>query len=108
MPLWFGPYQIIIRLQDKPEFRAGTESFGKQPGAFRRDSTLATHDFIPKQEPGLFHDALNRYTDVPIGLANRKGYLRQPERVQKFFKQDFAGMGGDTVFREHGTSLVVI
>ena len=56
-------------------------------GSFRCNSTLAAHDFII---------TLSRHTDM-----RGKGYLRKSERVDKFFKQDFAGMGGDTVFGKH-------
>jgi hypothetical protein len=40
-------------LQVEQEFRTGTESFGKQPGAFLSNSTLAMHDFIGIHTPDL-------------------------------------------------------
>jgi hypothetical protein len=41
-------------LKVQPKLRAGTKSLGKQPGRFRCNPPLATHNFI---------DPLNGYTE---------------------------------------------
>jgi len=55
------------------------------------DSALATHNLV---------DPLDRHTNMP-----GKRYLRKPKRVRKFLQQDFSGVGGKTVFWEHGYSF---
>ena len=81
-------FQIIVRLQAKPETLAGAQRRSEAQRGIRADAALAEHDLV---------DAARRH-----GCGARERVLADAERTEKFFQQDFAGVDvGDAAFR-HG------
>src|SRR5690242_1785801 len=73
-----GFFEVVVRLQAKPEALAGVERGGKAYGSVGADATLAQHDFI---------DATRRHA-----RGAGEGVLADTEWCEKFFKQHFAGV----------------
>ena len=87
-------HPIIIGLQVEPEFQAGAKGFGKQPGGFRRNATLAAHDFI---------DALNRHTHMP-----GQGNLRKRMGIGNSSSKISPGGVGIRFSGSRGSSFVIV
>jgi len=74
-------------LKIKPELWGSVECLSKEPGGFRGNATLATHEFV---------NTLDGHMEV-----GRKGDLRKSQRFKELLEKDFAWVSRDAVSRNH-------
>jgi hypothetical protein len=78
----------VLALEIRPELGRRAERAGQEPRCGGRHATPASNDLV---------DALQ--WDPQVSCERN---LRDPEGNEEFLAQDFAGVSGSSVFREHG------
>ena len=76
------------RLEIDPELGGGVKRQSKEPCSLRGDAALSADKFV---------DALHWHAEMR-GECN----LRDAERLEELLTQDYAGVRGNAIFRDHG------